>query len=98
MVVPKSEELPQERSAGIIVFKRDEQKTPLYLLLHYEEGHWDFPKGRIEENESEREAARRELTEEAGLDDVEFVPLFKEEINYTLTRNNVQTYKTVRFY
>ena len=48
-----------ENSAGVILIKGDK-----YLILHYEEGHWDFPKGNIEEGESEEEAALRELEED----------------------------------
>jgi hypothetical protein len=35
-----------EVSAGVIVYHKNE-----FLLLHYAEGHWDLPKGHIEENE-----------------------------------------------
>lgn len=37
------------------------------MLLHYEAGHWDFPKGKIEKGETKKEAALRELKEEAGI-------------------------------
>jgi len=53
-------------SAGVVVyFKRNEKRE--YLLLHYESGHWDFPKGKIEEGETKQQAALRELKEETGL-------------------------------
>jgi len=52
-------------SAGVIVYFKRKEKIE-YLLLHYESGHWDFPKGKIEEDESKHEAALRELMEEAG--------------------------------
>ena len=35
-------------------------------------GYWDFPKGEIEPGEDPREAARREVTEETGLADLDF--------------------------
>ena len=35
-----------EKSAGAILFVKE--KEPRYLLLHYEAGHWDFPKGHVE--------------------------------------------------
>ncbi|MEW6722749.1 MAG: NUDIX domain-containing protein, partial [Candidatus Micrarchaeota archaeon] len=50
-----------EKSCGIILFREGEKR--LYLLLHYEEGHWDFPKGHVEAGESEHEAASREAVE-----------------------------------
>lgn len=49
-----------------------------YLLLHYEAGHWDFPKGHLEEGETEEDAARREIHEEAGIKVVRFRPGFKQ--------------------
>ena len=52
-------------SAGVIVYFKRKEKVE-YLLLHYVAGHWDFPKGKIEEGESKQVAALRELKEEAG--------------------------------
>jgi len=53
-------------SAGIVVYFKRKEKFQ-YLLLHYEAGHWGFPKGKIEEDEDKRETALRELKEEASL-------------------------------
>lgn len=58
-----------EKSAGIVTYYFDikNECEPEYLLLHYVAGHWDFPKGIIEQGESEIDAAHRELQEEAGI-------------------------------
>ena len=40
----------EETSAGIVLFRKEDSKT-LFLLLHYPSGHWDFVKGKME-NES----------------------------------------------
>ena len=53
-------------SAGIVVYFKRKEKLE-YLLLHYEGGHWGFPKGKIEEDEDKQETALRELKEEASL-------------------------------
>ena len=61
-----------EKSCGAVVFKK--QKDGIrYLLLHYDAGHWDFPKGNQEKNEKEEQTAAREIKEETGIEDIEFV-------------------------
>ena len=44
------------------------------LLLQYPQGHWDFPKGHIEDEDVDHMAtAARELAEETGISDIEFI-------------------------
>lgn len=69
-----------ERSAGAVVFIADGE--PEYLLLNYTAGHWDFPKGNIEAGETEKQAAIREIREETGITDVEFLEGFRQIISY----------------
>ncbi len=72
-----------ERSAGAVVFySENELADPDYLLLNYTAGHWDFPKGNIEAGEGERQAAAREIREETGITDVEFIEGFRQKIGY----------------
>ena len=72
-----------ERSSGAVVFYMEEGiPEPEYLLLHYTAGHWDFPKGNIEPGENEKQAALREIREETGITDVEFVDGFRMKIEY----------------
>lgn len=73
--------MPQEKSAGAVVFYRRSKKIE-YLILHYEVGHWDFPKGHIEKGEELEDTARREVEEETGLTQIEFIPDFKAHITY----------------
>ena len=72
----------QEKSCGTIVFRKEKDGTIKYLLLHYNEGHWEFPKGHIEKNEKEEQTAHRELKEETGITECEMQDGFREEINY----------------
>jgi 8-oxo-dGTP pyrophosphatase MutT (NUDIX family) len=86
-----------EKSAGTVIFRKDKEVL-YYLLLHYQVGHWDFPKGNIEKGEQITETARRETKEETGIGDIEFIQGFKEEIEYFYQREGKRIYKTVIFF
>ncbi len=60
----------REVSAGGIVFRRDADGAPRFLLIRDSYRHWGFPKGHLEDEESPADAALRETREEAGLDDL----------------------------
>src|SRR6185295_19510091 len=60
----------REVSAGGIVFRRDSDGTPRFLLILDSYRHWGFPKGHLEDDESPLIAAIRETGEETGLDDL----------------------------
>jgi len=77
------------RSAGIVLFRTGEQRS--YLLLRSaltRRPVWEFPKGAIEEGETQLEAAERELQEEAGLSAGDYTILdgFRGEERYFFTR------------
>lgn len=72
--------MPVEKSAGAVVFRRNEEIK--YLLIQYGWGHWEFPRGLVEKGESLEETAQREIKEEVGIEDIEFVPGFKEWIKF----------------
>ena len=94
--------MPVERSAGAVVFYRG-KKGREYLLLHHPEGptgigrrgYWSFPKGHIEKGEMPRETAAREIIEETGLSDLDFIPGFLEMERYIYTQNNEEVAKSV---
>ena len=73
--------MPKEKSAGAVVFRKEDSKA-YYLLLHYEAGHWGFPKGHIEEKEEEKETVKREVAEETGIKDIKIINGFKEYVKY----------------
>ena len=53
------------------------------LLLQYPQGHWDFPKGHIEESDEDKNAtAARELSEETGISEIEFIDDFEYRTAY----------------
>jgi len=90
--------MPKEKSCGAIVFKRQKDSSVKYLLLHYEAGHWDFPKGHQEKKETEEQAAAREIKEETGIEGIEFVKGFREIIKYFYKRDGKTVYKEVAFF
>jgi bis(5'-nucleosidyl)-tetraphosphatase len=76
----------KHKSVGCIVFRQvPDMEEPEYLLLKHSLGHWDFPKGHIENEETEEETGLRELEEETGLSKAvaELLPDFKETIHYS---------------
>lgn len=61
------EKLPVQKLGGAVVYAKD--KDDIYLaLVHDIFGHWTLSKGKIEENEDEKQGTVRELKEELGLD------------------------------
>lgn len=56
----------RERSYGIIPLRLQEGQWEV-LLVQHQAGHWSFPKGHANPEESPQETAERELFEETGL-------------------------------
>jgi len=87
----------EEKSAGAVIFRNENNKIK-YLLLLYKAGHWDYVKGNIEPDESEEETVLREAEEETKLMDLEIVPGFKERIDYKYKAGDKTITKNVVFY
>ena len=68
------------RTAGAVVFHRDKTGKIEYLILHHK-NYWNFPKGGVENGETDMTAARREIKEETGLSGLSFIPGFKATRN-----------------
>ncbi len=88
--------MPRKKSCGAVVFKKNQEVK--YLLLHYEAGHWEFVKGEVEKNESERDTVMRELEEETGITDAQFIEDFREKISYFFKSGDKIIYKEVVFF
>ena len=71
-----------EKSCGALVYRRFHGNTELLLIKHANGGHWSFPKGHVEEGETEIETARREIKEETGVD-VIIDTTFREVVTYS---------------
>ena len=86
-----------EKSAGIVLFRNDSDKNE-FLLLNYPQGHWDFVKGKIEQNETSHETALRETKEETGITNIEFVDSFEESVEYDFRFKKEDIHKKVIFF
>jgi bis(5'-nucleosidyl)-tetraphosphatase len=85
-----------EKSCGAVVFLKNSEVN--YLLLRYGAGHWDFVKGNVEPNESEKDTVIRELGEETGIVDAQFIEGFREKIEYFYRRQGATIHKEVIFF
>lgn len=83
-------------SAGIIPVYTGQ--TTKYLLLKYPQGHWGFPKGHIEDDETLWETAVRELAEETGLSQVEQIGETPHVLEYWYQHNGEKHHKEVHFF
>lgn len=57
------------KSAGGVVLNSSNE----VVLVQQEAGNWSFPKGHLEAGETEEQASLREIQEEAGITELEFV-------------------------
>jgi bis(5'-nucleosidyl)-tetraphosphatase len=88
----------KEYSAGAVLFGHFDSEEKEFLLLHYTSGHWDFPKGNVEDGETEIETVKREIYEETGISDIGFVDGFQIPIYYKYKREGRLVHKKVSFY
>ena len=86
-----------EKSAGIVLFRNDSSKNE-FLLLNYPQGHWDFIKGKVEQNETPHETAIREAREETGITNIEFIDGFEESVEYDFRFKRENIHKKVIFF
>ena len=92
-----------ERSAGVIPFRNQGTRGPVYLVLHSAtvrnpRAKWEFPKGGIEPGETARQAAAREFREETGLSCWAFRDGFERDLSYTYVRRGRKVLKTVTYF
>lgn len=69
-----------EKSCGFVVF-REQYDIRTYLIIRATNGEYGFPKGHVEDSETEHETAIRELKEETNLQ-VQIIDGFRRQIEY----------------
>ncbi len=85
--------MTRSRSSGVIVFRRLNNRKQTdrleVLLVRYGQHHWGFPKGRMEDGETEEVAAIREVREETGIA-VAIEPGFRKMTSYVSRSGRLQ--------
>lgn len=83
------QEVVREPTAGGIVFRRAKNSpgTIEILLIQDSKGRWTIPKGHIEEGETARQTAEREIREEVSLQKMKIMD-WLGKINFRYRRGN----------
>ena len=63
----KNSPLERVTAAGGVLLRQKETGLPPEVLLIYRRGIWDLPKGKLEQGETIKACASREVSEEVGL-------------------------------
>lgn len=89
----------KDKSVGVILYCNFPRSLK-FLILKHKKGHWSFAKGHKDKGETAFETAKRELHEEAGIDDVEFISkriLLNEEYTFVNKSKDIVK-KEVRYF
>lgn len=79
----------RQKSAGLIVFRRHPKEGLQYLVMYHRGSYWNFPKGKLEEGESEMDAALRETAEEAGLTGLKVLDGFRQQTEFFFKEKDI---------
>ena len=71
-----------EKSCGALVVRREEDQFYILMIRHKAGGNRSFPKGHVEEGETEYETALREVMEETS-SRIAIVSDFRATVNYS---------------
>lgn len=84
---PAINEVVREPTAGGIIYRLNDKKAVEILLIQDSRGRWTIPKGHIEEGETARQTAEREIREETGLQEMKVLS-WLGKINFRYRRGN----------
>lgn len=85
-------------AAGGVLFKEEEQAAMPGVVLIFRRGVWDLPKGKVEEGETVRECAVREVAEEIGFSEYPHIVSSLSETYHEYERNDTRFGKTTHWF
>ncbi len=78
-----------EKSCGAIIIAPENGNYKVLMVKHQNGGHWSFPKGHVENGETETQTALREIKEETGMD-VALDTNFRHVVTYSPKRGTLK--------
>lgn len=94
---PAIQEVVREATAGGVVYRKTKQGVVEILLIQDAKDRWTIPKGHIEEGETAKQAAEREIIEETGLTNVSVLN-WLGKINFRYRRQQSLVLMTTQIY
>ena len=94
---PTISEVVKEPTAGGVVWRRNKQGAIEILLIQDAKDRWTIPKGHIEEGETAKETAMREIGEETGLKSMD-MQSWLGKINFRYRRQQSLVLMTTEIY
>jgi diadenosine hexaphosphate hydrolase (ATP-forming) len=94
---PAIQDVVREATAGGVVFRRNKKGEVEILLIQDAKDRWTIPKGHIEQGETAKEAAEREIKEETGLADLSVLN-WLGKINFRYRRQQSLVLMTTQIY
>lgn len=74
--------MKHEKSCGAICYIYEDEEPLILVIQHRYGGHWAFPKGHVEQGETEEQTAIREVREETGAR-ITIIPGYREVTAYS---------------
>lgn len=86
-IKPTDPNFPSAVSAGGVVVRKDKGKLMVALIQDKKYVDCILPKGKVEDGEDLETAARREISEETGLSELQFIDKLGEKERFTFEKN-----------
>jgi len=78
-----------EKSCGVVIYREIGKNIEFLSVSAINDGHWGFPKGHVEKDESEQRTAIREVKEETGLE-VILINGFRVSVEYLIKNEKIK--------